>query len=158
MTIQANVEGVGTLQFPDGTDPAIIKATVQKQIAAKQSAAPAGGAAAQPGFPFSSVSTLKPGNRLPKLDAPEVGDAKKDWKEGLTFYDNVALDNTDNLREKQVPECRLRREKRQNRHRRLNCGHEGWQVGLRDRPEQAEIRSCRDHRGDPHHDRHGDRG
>ena len=101
MTIQANVEGVGTLQFPDGTDPAIIKATVQKQIAAKQSAAPAGGAAAQPGFPFSSVSTLKPGNRLPKLDAPELGDAKKDWKEGLTFYDNVALDNADNLREKQ---------------------------------------------------------
>lgn len=35
MTIQAQVEGLGTLEFPDGTDPAVIQATIKKQIAAK---------------------------------------------------------------------------------------------------------------------------
>lgn len=38
MPIHAQVDGVGTLEFPDGTDPAVIQATVKKQIAAKQPA------------------------------------------------------------------------------------------------------------------------
>src|SRR5277367_3123459 len=35
MPIQAQVEGIGTLEFPDGTDPSVIQSTVKKQIALK---------------------------------------------------------------------------------------------------------------------------
>lgn len=35
MAIRAEVEGLGVLEFPDGTDPAVIQRTVKKQIAAK---------------------------------------------------------------------------------------------------------------------------
>jgi hypothetical protein len=35
VSIHAQVEGVGTLEFPDGTDPAVVQATVKKTIAAK---------------------------------------------------------------------------------------------------------------------------
>jgi hypothetical protein len=33
MTVHAQVEGVGTLEFPDGTDPSVIQSTVQKIVA-----------------------------------------------------------------------------------------------------------------------------
>lgn len=35
MSIHAQVEGVGTLEFPDGTDPSVVQATVKKVIAGK---------------------------------------------------------------------------------------------------------------------------
>jgi hypothetical protein len=33
VTIRAEVEGIGTLEFPDGTDPSIVQATVQRVVA-----------------------------------------------------------------------------------------------------------------------------
>lgn len=39
--IQAEIDGVGTLEFPDGTDPAVIQATVKKMVA-DQGAGPSG--------------------------------------------------------------------------------------------------------------------
>ena len=35
MSVSAQVEGVGTLEFPDGTDPSVVQATVKKMIASK---------------------------------------------------------------------------------------------------------------------------
>lgn len=35
MPIRAEVEGVGTLEFPDGTDPAVIQATVKRAVAGR---------------------------------------------------------------------------------------------------------------------------
>lgn len=50
MSIQAQVEGVGTLEFPDGTDPSVVQATVKKVIAGKSG----GGAAPKaPGAGYS---------------------------------------------------------------------------------------------------------
>lgn len=40
MSVHAQVDGVGTLEFPDGTDPSVIQATVKKVIAQKGGAAP----------------------------------------------------------------------------------------------------------------------
>lgn len=40
MSIHAQVEGVGTLEFPDGTDPAVVQSTVKKVIAGKGGGAP----------------------------------------------------------------------------------------------------------------------
>jgi hypothetical protein len=37
MPIQAQIDGVGTLEFPDGTDPSVIQATVKKHVAQNQS-------------------------------------------------------------------------------------------------------------------------
>lgn len=42
MPVQAQVEGVGTLEFPDGTDPAVVQATVKRVIAQRGTNAPAG--------------------------------------------------------------------------------------------------------------------
>lgn len=40
MSVHAQVDGVGTLEFPDGTDPAVIQSTVKKVIAQKGAPAP----------------------------------------------------------------------------------------------------------------------
>jgi hypothetical protein len=35
MSVQAQVDGIGTLEFPDGTDPAVVQSTVKRMIAQK---------------------------------------------------------------------------------------------------------------------------
>jgi hypothetical protein len=40
MSVHAQVEGIGTLEFPDGTDPAVVQATVKRVIAQKGGAKP----------------------------------------------------------------------------------------------------------------------
>ena len=44
MSIHAQVDGIGTLEFPDGTDPAVIQSTVTKMVESKGSAHPDFGA------------------------------------------------------------------------------------------------------------------
>lgn len=58
MAIQAEVAGLGTLEFPDGTDPSVIRATVKKQILAKQGSQPQAPAAA-PAEGGGVMDTLK---------------------------------------------------------------------------------------------------
>ena len=52
MSVQAQVDGIGTLEFPDGTDPAVIHATVQKMIAQKNPTPAATATPAGPHNPF----------------------------------------------------------------------------------------------------------
>lgn len=47
MSVKAEVEGIGTLEFPDGTDPTVIQSTVKKMVETKGAAHPEH-AAAQP--------------------------------------------------------------------------------------------------------------
>ncbi len=86
MTIQAQVAGVGTLEFPDGTDPKVVQATV-KSVIAKRAGTGASAATPQPA--------------RPRLDRVPIPDASVDWRSGLTVVDRMALDQADNLREKQ---------------------------------------------------------
>lgn len=51
MSVHAQVDGVGTLEFPDGTDPAVIQATVKKVIAGKSGGGATPPAAAAPPAP-----------------------------------------------------------------------------------------------------------
>lgn len=41
MPIHAEVDGIGTLEFPDGTDPSVIQATVKRVVKSRQQPAPA---------------------------------------------------------------------------------------------------------------------
>src|SRR5260221_14161553 len=54
MSVHAQVEGVGTLEFPDGTDPSVVQATVKKVIASR--GAPA---APKPAEPYRSSNALE---------------------------------------------------------------------------------------------------
>jgi hypothetical protein len=95
MSIQAQVEGLGTLEFPDGTDPAVVQATVKKTIASRgtgaSAAPPAGGRAPIPRLDTSSMMSDRGVKKLPGVD----------YKTGLTFQDMTALDQADNPREGQ---------------------------------------------------------
>jgi hypothetical protein len=61
MPIQAQIDGVGTLEFPDGTDPSVIQATVKKHVAQNQSGA-------APSAPASAMDYAK-----------SVGNAAERW-------------------------------------------------------------------------------
>jgi hypothetical protein len=91
VTIQAQVAGVGTLEFPDGTDPKVVQQTVKNVIAKR-----AGGAA--PATAPQSRPSFGAGDRSLITNMPSQ---KVDWKSGLTLVDRMALDQADNLREKQ---------------------------------------------------------
>src|SRR5580704_3329092 len=53
MSIHAQVEGVGTLEFPDGTDPSVVQATVKKVIAGKSSGSGGAATSKAPGEGYS---------------------------------------------------------------------------------------------------------
>src|ERR1700693_437818 len=40
MSVHAQVDGIGTLEFPDGTDPGVIQSAVQKMVQTKGAAHP----------------------------------------------------------------------------------------------------------------------
>jgi hypothetical protein len=81
MAIQAQVEGVGTLEFPDGTDPAVIQRTVKKQIAATQGLRPTD---------LSVASTEGPGDPLePVYRALQKADAAGNTADAKQLADYI---------------------------------------------------------------------
>jgi len=75
MPIQAQVEGLGTLEFPDGTDPSIVQSTVKQQLAAKQGQQPQGGGAMDTlkNFGSAAVRPLVQGATALPLMAADAG-------------------------------------------------------------------------------------
>jgi hypothetical protein len=58
VSVHAQVEGVGTLEFPDGTDPTVVQATVKKVIAGKGAGGAATGKPKDMSFDLTSAADI----------------------------------------------------------------------------------------------------
>lgn len=87
MPIHAQVEGIGTLEFPDGTDPSVIQATVKKQIESKAPKTPEKGFGEKAldvakDFGSAAVRPLAKGVAALPLMAMDAGVATRNLIEG----------------------------------------------------------------------------
>lgn len=86
MSIKAEVEGLGVLEFPDGTDPAVIRATVKRKIAEQKASAPKNPASGRLGDSVP-VADEEPKPAPPPRAAPSAPNY-----EGMSVSDRVLND------------------------------------------------------------------
>ncbi len=89
MTIRAEVDGLGTLEFPDGTSGAVIEMAVQRELSARR--------AAQPHKPVSAVDDMGTGQRLAAGMGQGLAEMWRGAKQRLGLASQAEIDEAERL-------------------------------------------------------------